>query len=73
MVNLRFETLAADKAVPLGDVDLLSIITHEFDHGVGSLGLIDPTAPASGAAAASVAACPSSFSPNKPVSRPIRK
>lgn len=39
---------SAGTAVPPGKIDLLSVLTHEFGHGLGFLGLANRASPASG-------------------------
>jgi hypothetical protein len=47
--NLYINPDPADgTTVPLGDIDLLSVLTHEFGHGLGFIGLANRAAPASG-------------------------
>lgn len=46
--SFYFDTSLTGGSVPADKVDLLSVLTHEFDHGLGFTGLADTTAPASG-------------------------
>jgi hypothetical protein len=39
---------AASTAVPAGEIDLLSVLTHEFGHGLGFIGLINRASPTAG-------------------------
>jgi hypothetical protein len=46
--SFYFDTSLTGGSVPADKVDLLSVLTHEFDHGLGFTGLADTSAPASG-------------------------
>ncbi len=52
---------ASGTSVPLGKIDLLSVLTHEFAHGLGIDGLINRIAPASGSSPIQAGAAATTF------------